>query len=836
MGQSSTTQQRNKLNLTKQQQTIISTIKQDSCTLLSVQAVAGAGKTSTLVAISEALDVKHGLYLAFNKAIADEAKTKFPNTIECRTLHSLAYAFIVAGTSRKIKELTADDINEKGMSTKDKYEVLTLLNRFFASSSLDIEEFLADNPLLPTCYKYLHLMEDAAIDCTFGFILKRFQVLVHLNLVKLPHYDLLLLDEAGDVTACSLDLFNHIPAKKKVMVGDSCLPGKTKIKTTTGWRKLASVVKDVELMKQVKVRSYNEVNKIFEDKLVTGSIRTGQKECFLVKTTRSSLEATANHKILTPTGFKRVDELSVGSIICKDRGEHLSNIKTLLNDDQFQVVLGSVLGDGYIDYQDKEKRIGRLTLSHSSKQYNYLKWKADCFNTAPKLARTYTSSYHSPNSRLYTVTSKLFILPEPITMSSFLSLSPLGLAIWVMDDGSLRNKYSPLDTKLSITIDSNSYTYEENQLLQLMLLSNFGLEATIQKTRSYYRLSFNKVNSIKLREIISPYVGDDFLYKFKHNPSKVAPLDNSKAPTSVDIVTAITSIGIEDTFDITVKDNHNFIASKTAILDTACGIIVHNCQNINSFMHTINGFEEMAGQGIHLPLTQSFRVSEAIATQVEAFCHKYISRTMEFKGVPISNPTINSIAYLSRTNAQLIDRMIKLHQLGTKYTLLRPLESIFALPLTMANLNNPRWGRRDEFAHIYTAVDRWEASPELQLHYKTSLSYLKHYFIHDIQIQSAIALILKYGAKGVIDTYYTAKVMNKPRQVVTIATAHVSKGQEYDHVYIEDDLNSYCINAIENQYESEDTMQAYYLYYTACTRARIRLDNAQALTYKPKDI
>lgn len=469
------------MNLTKQQQAIISTIKQDSCTLLSVQAVAGAGKTSTLVAISEALDVKHGLYLAFNKAIADEAKTKFPNTIECRTLHSLAYAFIVAGTSRKIKELTADDINEKGMSTKDKYEVLTLLNRFFASSSLDIEEFLADNPLLPTCYKYLHLMEDAAIDCTFGFILKRFQVLVHLNLVKLPHYDLLLLDEAGDVTACSLDLFNHIPAKKKVMTGD------------------------------------------------------------------------------------------------------------------------------------------------------------------------------------------------PI-------------------------------------------------------------------------------------------------------------------------------------------------------------------QNINSFMHTINGFEEMSTQGIHLPLTQSFRVSEAIATQVEAFCHKYISRTMEFKGVPISNPTINSIAYLSRTNAQLIDRMIKLHQLGTKYTLLRPLESIFALPLTMANLNNPRWGRRDEFTHIYTAVDRWEGSPELQLHYKTSLSYLKHYFIHDIQIQSAIALILKYGAKGVIDTYYTAKAMNKPRQVVTIATAHVSKGQEYDHVYIEDDLNSYCINAIENQYESEDTMQAYYLYYTACTRARIRLDNAQALTYKPKDI
>jgi len=32
-----------------------------------------------------------GLYLAFNKSIATEASTKFPNTVDCRTTHSIAY-------------------------------------------------------------------------------------------------------------------------------------------------------------------------------------------------------------------------------------------------------------------------------------------------------------------------------------------------------------------------------------------------------------------------------------------------------------------------------------------------------------------------------------------------------------------------------------------------------------------------------------------------------------------------------------------------------------------------------------------------------------------------
>jgi superfamily I DNA/RNA helicase len=67
--------------------------------VLRIEAFAGAGKTSTLAAIATALAIEtdqcySGIYLAFNKAIATDAKGKFPPTVEARTVHSLAYQAI----------------------------------------------------------------------------------------------------------------------------------------------------------------------------------------------------------------------------------------------------------------------------------------------------------------------------------------------------------------------------------------------------------------------------------------------------------------------------------------------------------------------------------------------------------------------------------------------------------------------------------------------------------------------------------------------------------------------------------------------------------------------
>lgn len=74
---------------TSEQQAII-----DACATgknLVIEAGAGSGKTATLKLAAEGMTGK-GLYCAFNRAIADEAKAKFPKNTSCRTVHSLAFA------------------------------------------------------------------------------------------------------------------------------------------------------------------------------------------------------------------------------------------------------------------------------------------------------------------------------------------------------------------------------------------------------------------------------------------------------------------------------------------------------------------------------------------------------------------------------------------------------------------------------------------------------------------------------------------------------------------------------------------------------------------------
>ena len=58
---------------------------------ISVQALAGTGKTTTLSLIAEQVKPKRGHYVAFNRAIVNEARSKFPSNITCVTAHGLAF-------------------------------------------------------------------------------------------------------------------------------------------------------------------------------------------------------------------------------------------------------------------------------------------------------------------------------------------------------------------------------------------------------------------------------------------------------------------------------------------------------------------------------------------------------------------------------------------------------------------------------------------------------------------------------------------------------------------------------------------------------------------------
>ncbi|QLJ02870.1 ATP-dependent helicase [Streptomyces sp. NEAU-sy36] len=60
---------------------------------LALQAGAGTGKT-TLLAMLARSTPRRGNYLAYNRAIAQEATARFPRTVQCKTAHALAYAAV----------------------------------------------------------------------------------------------------------------------------------------------------------------------------------------------------------------------------------------------------------------------------------------------------------------------------------------------------------------------------------------------------------------------------------------------------------------------------------------------------------------------------------------------------------------------------------------------------------------------------------------------------------------------------------------------------------------------------------------------------------------------
>jgi hypothetical protein len=120
---------------------------------LRVLALAGTGKTSTLVAIAKAVPAE-GLYLAFNRAIADEARRKFPSHVLVKTAHGLAYAALghqfqaqgrIENSSWALRQAVLERYGD-ALSTvagprktsSSSFAVLETLNAFLASAATNV--------------------------------------------------------------------------------------------------------------------------------------------------------------------------------------------------------------------------------------------------------------------------------------------------------------------------------------------------------------------------------------------------------------------------------------------------------------------------------------------------------------------------------------------------------------------------------------------------------------------------------------------------------------------------------------------------------------------------
>lgn len=113
--------------LSEYQKRIVSEVKSNNTNIL-VNAKAGSGKTSTLLLIADELKVqgKYSLFLAFNKSIVDELKTKIDtNWCEVKTLHSLGYSYILSDLYSRFGK------GNYYCNVSDKYSLFSILKEHF---------------------------------------------------------------------------------------------------------------------------------------------------------------------------------------------------------------------------------------------------------------------------------------------------------------------------------------------------------------------------------------------------------------------------------------------------------------------------------------------------------------------------------------------------------------------------------------------------------------------------------------------------------------------------------------------------------------------------------
>lgn len=236
-------------NNTQEQQAVIDS----DANLLAVDAFAGTGKTSTLVKYAEARPSQRILYIAFNKSVAAEAKERFPENVDCRTTHSLAYAAVGRKFAEKLGNAQPYMVAQAfKCNTKRAKLALEAVSSWLCSidAEITLDHINQDEVQDP-------IEADALVDLARN-VWERMQD--PRSDLKMPHdgylklwamgqprlrYDIILLDEAQDTNPITLDLVMSQQGHAKiVLVGD-------RHQGIYGFRKAMNAMEAVEAQERV---------------------------------------------------------------------------------------------------------------------------------------------------------------------------------------------------------------------------------------------------------------------------------------------------------------------------------------------------------------------------------------------------------------------------------------------------------------------------------------------------------------------------------------------------------------------------------------------------------
>lgn len=194
-----------------------------------------------------------------------------------------------------------------------------------------------------------------------------------------------------------------------------------------------------------------------------------------------------------------------------------------LNQEQKEIIIGILLGDGYIQ-KKSENGNAMIQFNQGYIHLKYILYIAQSFSPImthfPLLIKARDGSFYLKLStrslKCLNPIYDLFITEKKKTIRSELEkhLSPRSLAYWAMDDGSL--------SESGFYFNTMSFSLEENILLQKMLNRKFNLESNIHKHKDKYKIYIRASSMAMFRFIVYPYLLESFYYKLAHKLIKTS--------------------------------------------------------------------------------------------------------------------------------------------------------------------------------------------------------------------------------------------------------------------------------------------------------------------------
>jgi recombination protein RecA len=373
--------------------------------------------------------------------------------------------------------------------------------------------------------------------------------------------------------------------REKIGVFFGCFNYNTRVTLADGTQE--KIGKIVNQKMAVEVLSYDpETDRIVPRKIVNW-FDNGPTDEFLQFTVaksgrngRAQFAATANHLIRTPGGWREAGELLAGDRVMVTEPHRLSS-------QQMQVVLGSLMGDGNLSPNRRDRTGVRFRLGHGPKQVDYLDWKVSLFANIGCSRRTNASGAvfadFTPLPELDELRQAVYFGDGKKHLSEeyLKALTPLALAIWYMDDGGFTVRSKGLQERtqggsgrIEFCVDAMNVGTRDRIVDYLRDTHNLDVKIVARGARQQQYIQFSTASSAAFQEIVAPWVHPSMEYKllprfrglFHLEPEFVAASERPVPARILDIHVKPKTRSMHR-FDIEVEGNHNYFVD---------GVMVHN--------------------------------------------------------------------------------------------------------------------------------------------------------------------------------------------------------------------------------------------------------------------